>query len=75
LEGSPGDSDQLAQFLQGQGVDPAIIKQVYTDMKLPEPGAAQSATKINDIKNMISKLNTSDREKVISHLEKSLGTA
>ena len=75
LEGSPGDSDQLAQFLQGQGVDPGIIEKVYTDMKLPKPGAAQSAAKINDIKNMIAKLNTSDREKVISHLEKSLGTA
>jgi hypothetical protein len=75
LEGSPGDSDQLAQFLQAQGVHPAIVKQVYNDMKLPEPGSAQSAAKINDIKNMIAKLNTSDREKVISHLEKSLGTA
>ena len=75
LEGSPGDSDQLSQFLQGQGVDPGIISKVYTDMKLPEPGAAQSKAKIENIKSLIAKLNTSDREKVISHLEKSLGTA
>ena len=75
LEGSPGDSDKLAQFLQGQGVDPGIISKVYTDMKLPEPGAAQSKANIENIKSLIAKLNTSDREKVISHLEKSLGTA
>jgi hypothetical protein len=75
LEGSPSDSDQLTQFLQGQGVDPGVISKVYADMKLPAPGAAQSAVKVGDIKSLIAKLNTTDREKVIAHLQKSLGTA
>lgn len=38
LEGSPTDSEELAKFLQGQGVGDDIVKQVYTDMKLPAPG-------------------------------------
>ena len=51
--GSPTDSAELYSFLQKQGVDPEIIKQVYTTMKLPiekqkppaPPGAAASQPK------------------------------
>jgi hypothetical protein len=38
LEGSPTDSEELAKFLQGQGVGDDIVNQVYTDMKLPVSG-------------------------------------
>jgi hypothetical protein len=76
LEGSPTDSEDIKKFLQNYGgITPETIDKVYADMKLPSSGSAAPKANIDSIKNMIAKLNTSDREKVISHLEKSLGTA
>lgn len=40
LEGSPMDSEELAKFLQGQGVSDEVVAKVYGDMKLPAPGEA-----------------------------------
>lgn len=33
--GSPMDSDQVAAFLQDQGVDAGVVNKVYTDLNLP----------------------------------------
>ena len=38
--GSPMDSDKLAQVLQGAGVDPQVINQAYTGLKIPAPATA-----------------------------------
>lgn len=37
--GSPMDSDQLAAFLQTQGIDQNVLSTVYSDLKLPAPAA------------------------------------
>lgn len=37
--GSPMDSDQVAAFLQTQGVDQTVLSTVYSDLKLPAPAA------------------------------------
>jgi len=39
--GSPMDSDQLAAFLQSQGVDSGVVDKVYADLKLPAAGDPQ----------------------------------
>jgi len=38
--GSPMDSDQVAKFLQDQGVDQGVVDKVFADLKLPAGGAA-----------------------------------
>jgi hypothetical protein len=76
LEGSPTDSEDIKRFLQNYGgITPEVIDKVYADMKLGGSEAVQPKADIENIKSLISKLNTSDRQKVISHLEKSVGTA
>jgi hypothetical protein len=43
LEGSPTDSEELAKFLKGQGVEDSVIDASYSTMKLPKPsGEAQA---------------------------------
>jgi hypothetical protein len=37
--GSPTDSEEIAKILQSAGVAPDAIAKVYTDLKLPVPGA------------------------------------
>jgi hypothetical protein len=89
--GSPTDSNAVASVLTSAGVNAEVVKQVFADMKLPEPAAAPAAASdgstdaagaqsaavgsIDNIIKTIEKLNSKDKEKVISHLEKSLGTA
>lgn len=70
LEGSPTDSEELAKFLQGQGVGDDIVTQVYTDMKLPEPGAASAAdaVDIDSVKQMITKLSPKYQARLLTHL-------
>jgi hypothetical protein len=46
--GSPMDSDKVAQVLQGAGVDPQVINQAYTGLKIPAPAAVSAdATQAN----------------------------
>jgi len=39
--GSPTDSNEVAEFLKGQGVVDDVVAQVYQTMKLPSPGTAE----------------------------------
>ena len=70
LEGSPTDSEALAKFLQGQGVGDDIVKQVYTDMKLPAPGAAPAAgaVDIETVKQMIAKLPVDRKARLLTYM-------
>lgn len=78
LEGSPTDSEELKKFLlKYGGITPEVIDKVYTDMKLPPgtptpkpPGAAPV-----EIKDQLKQLNTKERQRLIAHLQKQLGTA
>jgi hypothetical protein len=70
LEGSPTDSEELAKFLQGQGVSDDIVTQVYTDMKLPVPGAAPAAgaVDIETVKQMIAKLPVDRKARLLTYM-------
>ena len=86
--GSPMDSEEVAAILKQAGVGDDIVGKVYTDLKLPAPGAvpaasaeenpaaAQAATGgYAEVKKAIAQLNTKDRKRMIAYLTKQLGTA
>lgn len=43
-DGSKQDSNQIADFLKGQGVNDQVIADVYKEMNLPAPAGAPAAT-------------------------------
>ena len=76
--GSPTDSNAVATVLTQAGVNPETINQVFADMKLPAPSGAagaQASSNVANVQKLINQLNNDDRQKVIAHLQKSLGTA
>lgn len=76
--GAPTDSNELAQFLAKQGVGDDLVKQVYANMKLPEPGAvtaAPTAMSADDVKAMIAKLPTDRKVRLINYMTKQLKVA
>jgi hypothetical protein len=80
LEGSPTDSADLAKFLQDQGVDPEVVKSVFTELKLPVDGAAAadpaaSGSIYTQVKNSINKMDKKGKQRLAAYLQKQLGTA
>ena len=89
--GSPTDSDQLAAFLQDQGVDAGIVDKVYADLKLPTSGdaagnagdqkaapgeeKAKGKTDYASIKELVLKLDKKGKQRIAAYLQKQLGTA
>ena len=84
--GSPMDSDELAAFLQTQGVDAGIVDKVYADLKLPtagdakkdptlEPEKAKDKTDYASIKELVLKLDKKGKQRIAAYLQKQLGTA
>lgn len=66
--GAPTDSDELAAFLEKQGVSADIVKQIYTDMKLPAPGTAKQAKDFETVKQMVLKLPVDRRARLLKSL-------
>lgn len=56
LEGSPTDSEELAKFLKGQGVEDSVIDSSYQEMNLPAPNTKAPEEKPADDK----KINTAE---------------
>jgi len=80
LEGSPTDSADLAKFLQDQGVDPAVVRSVFTELKLPVDGAAAadsaaSGSIYSQVKISINKMDKKGKQRLAAYLQKQLGTA
>ena len=76
--GSPTDSNELADFLYKQKINPEIIKGVYSSMKLPAPGSAGTETPAVDIeavKAMVTKLPADRKARLLKYLQKNSGTA
>ena len=86
--GSPMDSEEVAAILKQAGVGDDVVGKVYTDLKLPAPGAAPAAGAEEksaaaqataggyaEIKKTIMQLNTKDKKRMIAYLTKQLGTA
>ena len=73
--GSPTDSNELAKFLEKQGVSADVVNQVYGSMKLPAPGAAEAqAVDIESIKKMIAALPIDGKVRLLKSLEKGENT-
>lgn len=79
--GSPTDSEELAKFLQGQGIDNEIIAQVYKSMKLPPPGqdgagpTGGNSSAYAQVKQDLSNLDKKSKRRLQQYLQKQLGTA
>lgn len=73
--GAPTDSDELAAFLEKQGVSKEIVTQVYADMKLPAPGTAKAAADFDSVKQLVMKLPTDRRVRLLKSLTKTSAAA
>ena len=85
--GSPMDSDQVAAFLQSQGVDAGIVDKVYADLKLPAAGDPKKDPTLDpekgnaggasyaDVKKLIMALTKKDKQRMMQYVKKQLGTA
>ena len=73
--GAPTDTDELAKFLQSQGVSGEIVGKVYTDMKLPAPGQGAAMAKADSVKDMIAKLPTDRKVRLIKYMTSQLKVA
>lgn len=65
--GSPMDSDQIANFLQTQGVSPEVINKVYKDSGLEAP-ALDAKIDIPALVQQIKSLAPADQQKVLAAL-------
>ena len=70
--GSPMDSDELAQFLEKQGVGADVVKNTYATMKLPAPGTTKAAAvqqgNYDSVVALISKLPTDRKARLLKYL-------
>jgi hypothetical protein len=82
--GSPTDSEELRQFLSSQGIADDIINKVYDDMKIAaapasggdqEPPPGPAAMSYKELKDLIPKLKSKEKQRLVAYLQKQLGTA
>jgi hypothetical protein len=75
--GSPTDSEELKQFLTGQGVKADIVDSVYNSLKISSAGGEQPAAQslYSQIKKDVQTLDKKSRQRIMSYLQKQLGTA
>ncbi len=77
--GAPTDSNELAAFLEKQGVSKDMVTQVYADMKLAAPGAVAAepaqTTGIDQVRAMIAKLPTDRKVRLVNYMTKQLKVA
>lgn len=68
--GAPTDSDDIAEFLKGQGVNADVVAQSYQGMKLPPPGKGKSMAEIAAIKKELQALPVPERQQLLALLTK-----
>jgi hypothetical protein len=76
--GSPTDSKEVAKILTTAGVSANNVKQIYTDLKLPAPGAAAETPAELDsaaLEKMIASMTAKDKKRLAQYITKQLGTA
>jgi len=74
-EGSPADSDGLADFLKQQGVNDQVIADTYANMQLPPPGKGAGIAELAAIKKEIEQLGPKTRQQLTDFLSQRLGAA
>jgi peptidyl-tRNA hydrolase len=80
LEGSPTDSEEIKKFLQNYGgITPETIDKVYGDMKLATGAAsgqdAAAAAGYKEVKKLIQALDKKGRQRMMTYIQKQMGTA
>ena len=69
--GSPLDSDEVAKILTANGVDKAVVKKVYADLKLPTGKDSKTSTiSIDQVMAMVNKLPTDRKLRLLKYLSK-----
>ncbi len=68
--GSPTDSEELKKFLGSQGVAADVIDSVYKTLKIAPEKAAGGAADVEQVKQMISKLPTDRKARLLKFLTK-----
>ena len=71
--GSPMDSEAVAKVLADAGVNPDVVKKVYTDLKIPAAGAA--AMSDAEFGKLIDQLNTKQKKEILTYVQQQLRTA
>lgn len=74
-EGSPSDSDGLADFLKQQGVNDQVIADTYANMQLPPPGKGAGMAELAAVKKEIEQLGPKTRQQLTDFLSQRLGAA
>ena len=75
--GAPTDSEELKQFLTGQGVDAGVVDSVYNTLKISSSSAEEPAAKsmYAQIKKDVQTLDKKSQQRIMAYLQKQLGTA
>ena len=75
--GSPTDSEELKQFLTGQGVKADIVDSVYNSLKISSAGGEEPSAQslYAQIKKDVQTLDKKSQQRIMSYLQKQLGTA
>ena len=75
--GSPTDSEELKQFLTAQGVEAGVVDSVYKTLKISSGAAEEPAAQsmYAQIKKDVQTLDKKSRQRIITYLQKQLGTA
>jgi hypothetical protein len=76
--GSPTDSNEVAEFLKGQGIVDDAVAQVYQTMKLPSPGTAEQpapeALSYKQVLDLVNKLPVDRKVRLMKFIEKTKNT-
>jgi hypothetical protein len=76
--GSPTDSNEVAEFLKGQGIVDDTVAQVYQTMKLPSPGTAEQpapeALSYKQVLDLVNKLPVDRKVRLMKFIEKTKNT-
>ena len=75
--GSPTDSEELKKFLTGQGVKADIVDSVYNSLKISSAGGKEPTAQsmYAQIKKDVQTLDKKSQQRIMSYLQKQLGTA
>jgi hypothetical protein len=72
--GSPTDSDEIAAILKQAGVGDDVVGKVYTDLKIPAPGAGATQD-TSAVEKLIAQMTAKDKQRLAKYITKQLGTA
>jgi hypothetical protein len=75
--GAPTDSEELKQFLTAQGVEAGVVDSVYKTLKISSGTAEEPAAQsmYAQIKKDVQTLDKKSRQRIMTYLQKQLGTA